>query len=35
DAAEFATAGLLLRGGQGEFTARAAHAWLARTAGAS
>ncbi|MFF7853531.1 HAD-IA family hydrolase [Streptomyces sp. NPDC007904] len=35
DAAEFATADLLLRGGQGEFTARAAHAWLARTAGAS
>ncbi|GAA3201653.1 HAD family phosphatase [Streptomyces virens] len=27
-AAEFATAGLLLRGGQAEFTARAAFAWL-------
>jgi HAD superfamily hydrolase (TIGR01509 family) len=33
DAAEFATAGLLLRGGQAEFTARAAHAWLADPAG--
>ncbi len=32
DAAEFATAGLLLRGGQREFTARAAYAWLTRTA---
>ncbi|WP_031481641.1 HAD family hydrolase [Streptomyces bicolor] len=31
DAAEFATAGLLLRGGQGEFTARAAYDWLCRT----
>lgn len=29
DAPEFATAGLLLRGGQGEFTARAAYDWLA------
>ncbi len=29
DAPEFATAGLLLRGGQGEFTARAAYTWLA------
>ncbi|MFF9486539.1 HAD family hydrolase [Streptomyces sp. NPDC014676] len=28
DAPEFATAGLLLRGGQREFTARAAYAWL-------
>lgn len=28
DAPEFATAGLLLRGGQGEFTARAAYDWL-------
>ncbi|MFD8519812.1 HAD family hydrolase [Streptomyces capillispiralis] len=28
DAAGFATAGLLLRGGQAEFTARAAYAWL-------
>ncbi|MFJ5997750.1 HAD family hydrolase [Streptomyces sp. NPDC092370] len=28
DAPEFATADLLLRGGQGEFTARAAYAWL-------
>ncbi|MEU3661786.1 HAD family phosphatase [Streptomyces sp. NPDC032940] len=28
DAPEFATAGLLLRGGQAEFTARAAHDWL-------
>jgi HAD superfamily hydrolase (TIGR01509 family) len=32
DAPEFATAGLLLRGGQGEFTARAAYAWLADSA---
>lgn len=31
DAPEFATAGLLLPGGQAEFTARAAHAWLADT----
>ncbi|MEJ1198463.1 MULTISPECIES: HAD family hydrolase [unclassified Streptomyces] len=31
DAPEFATAGLLLRGGQGEFTARAAYTWLERT----
>jgi len=30
DAPEFARAGLLLRGGQEEFTARAAHDWLAR-----
>ncbi|MGW4108079.1 HAD family phosphatase, partial [Streptomyces sp. NPDC004976] len=29
DAPEFATAGLLLRGGQTEFTARAAYTWLA------
>ncbi|SBT89597.1 haloacid dehalogenase superfamily, subfamily IA, variant 3 with third motif having DD or ED [Streptomyces sp. DI166] len=29
DAPEFATAGLLLRGGQEEFTARAAYEWLA------
>lgn len=28
DAPEFATAGLLVRGGQGEFTARAAYDWL-------
>ncbi|MFE6619844.1 HAD family hydrolase [Streptomyces sp. NPDC057740] len=28
DAPEFATAGLLLRGGQGEFTAQAAYDWL-------
>ena len=33
DAPEFATAGLLLRGGQAEFTARSALAWL-REAGA-
>ncbi|GAA2765276.1 HAD family phosphatase [Streptomyces paradoxus] len=32
DAPEFATAGLLLRGGQGEFTGRAAFDWLCRTA---
>jgi HAD superfamily hydrolase (TIGR01509 family) len=32
DAPEFATAGLLLRGGQPEFTARAAYDWLVRTA---
>lgn len=31
DAPEFATAGLLLRGGQPEFTARAAYDWLVRT----
>ncbi|GGW64674.1 HAD family hydrolase [Streptomyces caelestis] len=31
DAPEFATAGLLLRGGQAEFTARAAYDWLCRT----
>ncbi|MFE6281306.1 HAD family hydrolase [Streptomyces sp. NPDC057877] len=30
-APEFATAGLLLRGGQAEFTARAAYDWLVRT----
>ncbi|MBC9728869.1 HAD family phosphatase [Streptomyces sp. TRM68367] len=32
DAPEFATAGLLLRGGQREFTARTAHDWLVRSA---
>ncbi|MGW0812991.1 HAD family hydrolase [Streptomyces viridiviolaceus] len=32
DAPEFATAGLLLRGGQREFTARAAYDWLAGSA---
>ncbi|MFI9170354.1 HAD family hydrolase [Streptomyces lincolnensis] len=32
DAPEFAGAGLLLRGGQAEFTARAAYEWLVRTA---
>ncbi|WP_406352178.1 HAD family phosphatase [Streptomyces sp. NBC_01635] len=32
DAPEFATAALLLRGGQREFTARAAHEWLTRSA---
>ncbi|MGC9497327.1 HAD family hydrolase [Streptomyces sp. WG7] len=32
DAPEFAAAGLLVRGGQGEFTARAAYDWLVRTA---
>ncbi|WP_037672485.1 HAD-IA family hydrolase, partial [Streptomyces afghaniensis] len=31
DAPEFATAGLLLRGGQEEFTAQAAYDWLCRT----
>ncbi|MFD0001081.1 HAD family hydrolase [Streptomyces sp. NPDC127178] len=31
DAPEFATAGLLLRGGQEEFTARTAYDWLRRT----
>lgn len=31
DAPEFATAGLLVRGGQSEFTARAAYEWLVRT----
>ncbi|WP_405578115.1 HAD family hydrolase [Streptomyces sp. NBC_01092] len=31
DAPEFATAGLLLRGGQSEFTARAAYDWLVRS----
>ncbi|MFD5659568.1 HAD family hydrolase [Streptomyces hirsutus] len=31
DAPEFATAALLLRGGQREFTARAAHEWLTRS----
>jgi beta-phosphoglucomutase family hydrolase len=34
-APEFATAGLLLRGGQREFTARAAYDWLARSAPSS
>ncbi|GAA2547382.1 HAD family phosphatase [Streptomyces levis] len=33
DAPEFATAGLLLRGGQAEFTARAAYDWLTGVAG--
>ncbi|MFE5393559.1 HAD family hydrolase [Streptomyces sp. NPDC056568] len=32
DAPEFATAGLLVRGGQAEFTARAAYEWLVRAA---
>ncbi|GAB2807446.1 HAD family phosphatase [Streptomyces chlorus] len=32
DAPEFATAALLLRGGQREFTARAAYEWLTRSA---
>ena len=32
DAPEFATAALLLRGGQAEFTARAAYAWLTQAA---
>lgn len=32
DAPEFATAGLLLRGGQPEFTARAAYDWLTESA---
>ncbi|MEU1691287.1 HAD family hydrolase [Streptomyces hirsutus] len=32
DAPEFATAALLLRGGQREFTARATHEWLTRSA---
>ncbi|MBX9394600.1 HAD family phosphatase [Streptomyces sp. TRM72054] len=32
DGPEFATAELLVRGGQAEFTARAAHDWLTRTA---
>ncbi|MFC7982865.1 HAD family hydrolase [Streptomyces sp. NPDC057336] len=31
DAPEFATAGLLVRGGQSEFTARAAYKWLVRS----
>ncbi|KUO05393.1 HAD family hydrolase [Streptomyces caeruleatus] len=31
DAPEFATAGLLVRGGQGEFTARGVYGWLARS----
>ncbi|MET9765329.1 HAD family phosphatase [Streptomyces sp. NPDC006372] len=35
DAPEFATAGLLLRGGQEEFTARAAYDWLVRSAALS
>jgi len=34
-AAEFATAGLLLRGGQAEFTARDAYDWLVRSAPSS
>ncbi|MFE2216122.1 HAD family hydrolase [Streptomyces canus] len=33
DAPEFTRAGLLLRGGQEEFTARAAHDWLVRNRG--
>ncbi|MFI6437911.1 HAD family hydrolase [Streptomyces sp. NPDC050759] len=33
EAPEFVRAGLLLRGGQEEFTARAAHDWLARNLG--
>jgi HAD superfamily hydrolase (TIGR01509 family) len=33
DSPEFARAGLLLRGGQEEFTARAAHDWLVRNRG--
>lgn len=33
DAPEFARAGLLLRGGQEEFTARTAHDWLVRNRG--
>ncbi len=32
DAPEFGTASLLLRGGQAEFTARSAYAWLRDTA---
>ncbi|MFC9503946.1 HAD family hydrolase [Streptomyces sp. NPDC057002] len=35
DAPEFTTAGLLLRGGQEEFTAQAAFDWLVRSAGLS
>ncbi|GAA4312339.1 HAD family phosphatase [Streptomyces venetus] len=35
DAPEFATAGLLLRGGQEEFTAQVAYEWLVRSAGLS
>ncbi|GHD05257.1 hydrolase [Streptomyces violarus] len=35
DAPEFATAGLLLRGGQEEFTAQTAFDWLVRSAGLS
>ncbi|MGK5695685.1 HAD family hydrolase [Streptomyces sp. URMC 128] len=35
DAPEFATAGLLLRGGQQEFTARAAYDWLLNSPGLS
>ncbi|PWI20153.1 hydrolase [Streptomyces sp. Act143] len=35
DAPEFATASLLLRGGQAEFTARAAYDWLTRSSGTS
>lgn len=33
DAPEFATAALLVRGGQAEFTAQSAYAWLTETAG--
>ncbi|MFF0854261.1 HAD family hydrolase [Streptomyces sp. NPDC003280] len=33
DAPEFATAALLVRGGQDEFTAQSAYAWLTETAG--
>ncbi|AWW40962.1 HAD family phosphatase [Streptomyces cadmiisoli] len=35
DAPEFSTAGLLVRGGQSEFRARAAYDWLVRTARAA
>ena len=35
NAPEFARAGLLLRGGQGEFTARGAYDWLVRSVAAS
>ncbi|MFD5341963.1 HAD family hydrolase [Streptomyces hawaiiensis] len=35
DAPEFGTAGLLLRGGQEEFTARSAYDWLVNSAGLS
>ncbi|MFG2129451.1 HAD family hydrolase [Streptomyces sp. NPDC048751] len=33
DAPEFGSAGLLVRGGQGEFTARGAYEWLVRSVG--